>query len=211
MLPEQHRDKFLTATETLALVRALDDEPCREAALALALLILIGAKKQEVLRARWEFVDLDRGVLTVPLSKSGRPRHVPLSPAAVRVLEGQVRRRVSGNPFVFPSRVLEGKPLQGLRKPSEKAKKASGLPVDLRIHDLRHSLASALANERYRHHDRCASSFTMAPATPPPPRDRNRSPEPAAHRCNTHPVPASSSARRIRKAHRGRRESSPSW
>jgi len=42
--------------------------------------------------------------------------------------------------------VLEGKPIEGLRKPWEKAKKAAGLPMDLRIHDLRHSLASALAN-----------------------------------------------------------------
>jgi integrase len=146
MLPEQHRDKFLTATETRALVKALDQEANRDAASALALLILTGARKQEVLRARWEFVDLDRGVLTVPLSKSGRPRHVPLSPAAVRVLEGQAQRRVSGNPFVFPSRILEGKPLEGLRKPWDKAKKAAGLAADLRIHDLRHSLASALAN-----------------------------------------------------------------
>ena len=146
MLPEQHRDRFLTATETRALVKALDAEQCREAASALALLILTGARKQEVLRARWDHVDLDRGVLTVPVSKSGRPRHVPLSPAAVRVLEAQATRKISGNPYVFPSRVVEGQPLQGLRKPWEKAKKAAGLPMDLRIHDLRHSLASALAN-----------------------------------------------------------------
>jgi integrase len=42
--------------------------------------------------------------------------------------------------------VLEGKPIEGLRKPWEKAKRAAGLPTDLRIHDLRHSLASALAS-----------------------------------------------------------------
>jgi integrase len=146
MLPEQHRDKFLTAAETQALVHALDLEPNRDAASALALLILTGARKQEVLRAKWELVDLDRGMLTVPLSKSGRPRHVPLSSAAVRVLEVQDARRVPGNPHVFPSRCLDGKPLEGLRKPWDRAKQAAGLPVDLRIHDLRHSLASALAN-----------------------------------------------------------------
>ena len=44
------------------------------------------------------------------------------------------------------SRVLEGRPLEGLRKPWDRAKRAAGLPADLRIHDLRHSLASALAN-----------------------------------------------------------------
>ena len=58
MLPEQHRDRFLTAAETQALVRALDAEPNQDAASALALLILTGARKQEVLRARWELVDL---------------------------------------------------------------------------------------------------------------------------------------------------------
>jgi len=50
MLPERHRDRFLAPEETRALVRALDLEPCREAASALALLILTGARKQEVLR-----------------------------------------------------------------------------------------------------------------------------------------------------------------
>jgi integrase len=144
MPPERHWDRFLTATETQALVRALDAEPNRDA--ASALLVLTGARKQKVLRARWELVDLGRGVLTVPLSKSSRPRHMPLSPASARVLEGQARQRAPGNPFVFPSRVLEGRPLEGLRKPCDRAKRAAGLPADLRIHDLRHSLASALAN-----------------------------------------------------------------
>jgi integrase len=146
MLTEQHRDRFLSATETQALVRALDLEPSQDAASALALLILTGARKQEALRARWDLVDLERGVLTVPISKSGRPRHVPLSPAAVAVLQGQAARRVPGNPYVFPSRIIEGAPLEGLRKPWDRAKRAAGLAADLRIHDLRHSLASALAN-----------------------------------------------------------------
>jgi len=85
-------------------------------------------------------------VLTVPLSESGRPRHIPLSSAAVWVLQLQATRRVSNNPYVFPSRHKEGKPLEGLRRIWERANKAAGLPADLRIHDLRHSLASALAN-----------------------------------------------------------------
>lgn len=146
MLPEQHRDRFLTAAETQALVRALDAEANQDAASALALLVLTGARKQEVLRAKWDFVDLEKGTLTVPRSKNGRPRQVPLSSAAVRVLHIQAGRRAEGNPHVFPSRRVEGRPLEGLRKPWERAKRAAGLAADLRIHDLRHSLASALAN-----------------------------------------------------------------
>jgi integrase len=54
MMREQHRDRFLTAAETQALVRALDAEPSQDAASALALLILTGARKQEALWARWD-------------------------------------------------------------------------------------------------------------------------------------------------------------
>lgn len=40
----------------------------------------------------------------------------------------------------------QGEAVEGLRKRWARAKRAAGLPADLRIHDLRHSLASALAN-----------------------------------------------------------------
>ena len=146
MLPERHRDRYLTAEQARALVRALDAEPWRDAANALALLLLTGARKQEVVSARWDGVDLAAGFLHVPLAKSGRPRAVPLSPAAVRVLEVQALRRVEGNPHVFPSGKAEGGQIVAVQNAWERAKAAAGLPADLRIHDLRHSLASALAN-----------------------------------------------------------------
>jgi integrase len=95
---------------------------------------------------RWENVDLGHGTLTVPRSKNGRPRQVPLSAFAARVLRAQVGRRVDGNPLVFPSRRVEGRPLEGLRRIWDRAKRAAGLPAGQRIHDLRHSFASALAN-----------------------------------------------------------------
>ena len=70
MLPEAGRDRYLTAEQTQALMHALDAAPRRHAAAALALLVVTGARKQEVLKARWENVDLDRFRLTVPDSAS---------------------------------------------------------------------------------------------------------------------------------------------
>ncbi len=145
MLREVHRDKYLTAEQTRALIRALDLEPNRDAAAALALLVFTGARKGEVLGARWEFVDLDRRLLTVPRSKHGRPRHIALSEPAVRVLAVQARRRRPDNPHVFPGKT-PGAPLEDVRRAWERAKTAAGLPADLRIHDLRHSFASTLVN-----------------------------------------------------------------
>jgi integrase len=131
MLRESQRDRFLSPEQTRALVAALDRAHCQHAAAALVLLAATGARKQEVLKAKWEAVDLDRGVFTVPLSKNGRPRQVPLSPFAVAVLRRQLARR---------------KPLANVRRTWSRAKREAGLPSDLRVHDLRHSFASALAN-----------------------------------------------------------------
>lgn len=145
MLPEQHRDLYLDPGQTRALVRALSLEPNREAAAAIVLLVLTGARRSEVSLARWEDVDLSRGLLRVPRSKNGRTRYIPLSATAVQLLSVQAARRVSGNPYVFPG-VKEGQPIENLKSPWTRAKAAAGLRPDLRLHDLRHSFASALAN-----------------------------------------------------------------
>lgn len=146
MLREIHRDKYLTPAETQALVRALDADKDQTAASALALLIVTGARRSEAMLARWDNVDFDRCMLTVPRSKNGRPRYIPLSAFAVAILQRQLTRRQADNPHVFPSHVRQGQALEGLRGAWARAKKKAGLAPDLRVHDLRHSFASALAN-----------------------------------------------------------------
>jgi integrase len=143
-LPEQHRDSFLTIPETKALVRALDSEPARDAAAAIVLLLLTGARKSEILSATWDNVEFDAGRLKIPRSKTGL-RYIPLSPQAVAVLRGEAAKAKVGARFVFPGR-KPGTPLAGIRVPWERAKRAAGLPADFRIHDLRHSFASTLVN-----------------------------------------------------------------
>ena len=147
MSPERHRDRYLSGASTRAIMGALGQEPNREAAAAIALLILTGARRSEVTQARWEDVDLDRQLLTVPRSKNGRTRHIPLAPLAVQLLQAQfARRRGPTNPYVFPG-AKEGQPVENLRGAWKRAKAAAGLSDgDLRLHDLRHSFASALAN-----------------------------------------------------------------
>jgi len=148
MLREQHRDKYLSPAETQALFRALAADKDETAAAVLALLIVTGARRGEALKARWENVDLERCILTVPRSKSGRTRHIPLSPVAVAILQRQLAKRAihQENPYVFPSARRAGKPVEGIRGAWRRAREAAGLPEDLRVHDLRHSFASARAN-----------------------------------------------------------------
>ena len=146
MLREEGRDRYLDPQQTRALLAALDRSASKDAAAALALIATTGARKQEVLRARWENVDLERAMLMVPRAKSGRARHIPLSPFAVAIVQRQAQRRREGSPWVFPSPRSSARPVTNEKRVWVAAKKAAGLPADTRIHDLRHSFASALAN-----------------------------------------------------------------
>lgn len=145
MLPEQGRDKYLTAAQVQDLVAALGKDHDQTAAAALGLLMLTGARKGEILNARWEHLDLARGLLLVPRAKSGRPHRIPLSQSAVALLETHRDRLGAADGYIFPGH-KQGKPLSDLRGIWTRAKEAAALPDDLRIHDLRHSFASALVN-----------------------------------------------------------------
>jgi integrase len=135
------RERYLTEEEAQKLMRRL--EQCgRPEASALRLLLLTGARKSEILRARWENVRTDLRLLIVPLSKSGRPRHIPLSAAAIAVL--RALPRVPGSPWLFPGKA-PGKPLSDLYSFWNSIRKELGLD-GVRIHDLRHSYASFLVN-----------------------------------------------------------------
>ncbi len=107
------------------------------AAAAIRLLILTGARLREVLHARWDWIDFDRGMIHLPDSKTGQ-KPIYLSAAAQAVLASLAR--VEGNPHVFPGEV-KGEPRTDLKKPWAAITRAAGLE-GLRIHDLRHSFAS---------------------------------------------------------------------
>jgi len=145
MLRTEGREHYLDAAQVKALLLALAADPDRAAASAVALLALTGARKSEVLEARWSYVDLDRRILWVPRSKSGRRRPIFLSAPAVQVLRLQPRQ--AGDGYIFPSPRIEGQPLSGLRGVWERAKVAAGLPGATRLHDLRHTFASLLVND----------------------------------------------------------------
>ena len=105
-------------------------------AAALRLLIFTGARLREILHAKWEQIDLQRGLLTV-FGKTGQ-RHIFLPAPAVEILAALPR---AGSPYVFPSEESPAKPKADLNRPWRGIRRMAGL-ADLRIHDLRHSFAS---------------------------------------------------------------------
>lgn len=82
------------------------------AALCLRFIILTACRSGEARGARWEEVDLERRIWTIPAErmKASRPHRVPLSDEAVAVLKEAAALRFDDNPYVFPG-PNTGKPM----------------------------------------------------------------------------------------------------
>jgi integrase len=135
---EEPRYRYLDPDELARLIAALDLHPDRNAANAIRVLLLTGARTAEALNAAWSQFDLRAGTWTKPSShtKTKREHRVPLSPQARELLAKMFETKTS--PLLFPQ-------VQNLRHDWAalcKAAKLSGV----RIHDLRHSYASVLAS-----------------------------------------------------------------
>jgi integrase len=136
------RERFLSTAEVERLLSALANDENQVAAKAIHLLLLTGARRNEVTQARWEYVDWQKSTLLVPKSKAGRARVITLSAHAIAVLRSMPP--IEGNPFVFPSKVT-GRPCPSLHFPWLRIRRRAGL-TGVRLHDLRHSFASFLVN-----------------------------------------------------------------
>jgi integrase len=99
---EQKRDRWISPQELPRLAEAIDQEPNDTARFALWLYLLTGARKTELLTARWDHVDWDRAELKLPDTKAGRVHYIPLSGPALALL--RAIPRTEGNPFVLVGR-----------------------------------------------------------------------------------------------------------
>jgi integrase len=140
--PEVQRNRFLAEWEAENLVRAIHNDENQTAARSIMLLLLTGARRNEITFAKWDYVDWKNKTLLVPKSKSGRARVIALNQSAIALLNATPR--VDGNPYIFPSEVT-GRPSASLFFPWARIRERAGLD-DVRLHDLRHSFASFLVN-----------------------------------------------------------------
>lgn len=106
------------------------------AAAALRLLLFTGARLREILHLRWEEVDFERGLFRLPDSKTGK-KAIPLNAPALAVLTGLTRCSDYVIAGANPKR-----PRANLKAPWDAVRKLAGLE-GVRIHDLRHTHASA--------------------------------------------------------------------
>jgi integrase len=160
---EDRRERWLTEEELQRLNAALDAYRDQNAANALRLLMLTGARVSEILKADWTQFDLKRGIWTKPShhTKQQRIEHVPLSAPVLKLLEAMKPQNASGPLFSGVS----GKAARvTLQRPWRQVCRAAGLVEitankgkrrkviykyrpTVRIHDLRHTYASHLVSK----------------------------------------------------------------
>ena len=80
------RERYLTSDEANALKLACDCSPNRLLSAIVGLLITTGARKSELLKAKWSDIDLVKRTWTMNMTKNGRGRHIPLSQAAMDII-----------------------------------------------------------------------------------------------------------------------------
>lgn len=134
--PTPHRDRVVTPDEERRLLETKDSE----LAFTIAVLVDTGLRSGELARLRWEQVDLNRRTFAVVSYKgTGKPttRRVPLTQRVVRLLEE--RRRKTG-------KVLKVESANTVGKKFGRWSRSLGMD-DLRLHDLRHTCLTRLAEK----------------------------------------------------------------
>lgn len=135
-------ERFLSAEEAKALLIAIKASKNPMLQHIVSMLILTGARKREVLDAKWEDFDMERTSWRIPNTKAGKARIVPLSDTATALLTKLRKKKRSPYAFANP---ITLKPYKSIYYSWHTARKEAGLD-DVRIHDLRHSFASFLVN-----------------------------------------------------------------
>lgn len=108
-----------------------------------SLLIVTGARRNEVLQAQWDQFDFKNRSWRIPITKNGKARHIPISDSMERVLD-RIKSQHFSNRYVLPN-PKTGKPFQSIFYSWDKARKRCDLE-HVRLHDLRHTFASLLVN-----------------------------------------------------------------
>lgn len=141
---EEKRQRFLNQGELERLGDAMRDGLATQtesphAVAALQLLLFTGARLNEILTARWEWVDFNRRVINLPDSKTGA-KPLFLSETAIEVLRDLQTLATSDSPYIIRGRHKD-RPMVNLAKPWARLCERASIK-NARIHDLRHTAAS---------------------------------------------------------------------
>lgn len=153
-LPENPpRSRVLSDEELKRVLEAVANLKDAFVRAAFTLLIETGARRSEVLRAKWEDLDLEAKLWRIPRPKSGRPQVMPLAGPTVALLRNLPH--LKGCSFIIPGRRGKGRPPQdkgraSLSRPWLDVQKKAQIP-DVHVHDIRRTFGLHVARKAGLH------------------------------------------------------------
>jgi len=138
---EKQRDRWVRPDEMPKLAEAINNEKNFYGRQAIWLYLLLGVRRTELLTAKWTDIDWDREELRLEETKNGKVHYVPLSRPAIAILRSLPV--MDGNPYILPG-AKSGQHLVGIQNIWERIRAEAGVE-DVRLHDLRRTLGSWLA------------------------------------------------------------------
>lgn len=133
---------MLSESELPRFHAALALEPAEVNRDAILLLMYTGARLSNVLSMRWSEIDLEKALWFIPETKNGDPHVTVITEEALRILRR--RKKTTSSFFVLPGHGQTGH-VENLNKAWQRLLDNAGIE-DLRMHDLRRTLASWMAN-----------------------------------------------------------------
>ena len=150
--PEKKRRRYLAAGECVSLYNVLleylkgENYRKRQVANLVMLLLFTGARKNEMMRAKWSYIVPERSVMALPDTKSNEPQDIQLSIEVLEILQrirdDQQKNGRAGD-YIFDGHII-GQPLKDEGRHWDNIRAEAGL-MDFCLHDLRHSFASFMA------------------------------------------------------------------
>jgi integrase len=142
--PDNRVEHYLTSEQLDLLLATLRADPNRPVCQIVMFMLATAVRLQEALKARWVDIDRQNRVFTIPatVAKAKKSRHVPLSDAAMEVINGLETE--GKHEYLFVNRRTD-KPYTTIAKQWHRIRAKAGLNF-LRAHDMRHNLAALMAN-----------------------------------------------------------------
>lgn len=141
---DNRTEVYLEGKNLQQLLEVLATDQNRMVCNIILFLLATGARREEALQATWASIDSDNKVwhVSAEVSKSRRRRSIVLNQVALDVINSLGTKGKSEYLFISSR---SGERMTTISKVWDRIRRSAGLP-NLRLHDLRHSYASFLAN-----------------------------------------------------------------
>jgi integrase len=137
---EEPRVRYMEHNELERFFSALNESSDSVSKNAIIMMLFTGARRGNVFRMKWDEIDMEAKIWRIPKTKTSKNETIPLADSAVELLE-DIQNNNPDEVYVFPSATSKSGHIVDVKSVWNTIKKKANIK-NLRLHDLRHTLAT---------------------------------------------------------------------